>query len=197
MKRYGCTGCLSSLLLLIGLSYAVFILLTPWAFHMGGRWSPFPSWTGVGQLRDSYGAQYGMVLTISPYLPTGRGNPGLQIHHRAWPRVDLRGDATLCTAAGTIHKYKMTGEIYGAWRDADGKEVRLYLTDKTAPRVLVPLRLDGFWHGPSLVLDDQKTMFMDFRPGGDLRPAPSYTSPVPERHATVTLTAGTYSDVCK
>jgi hypothetical protein len=37
-------------------------------------------------------------------------------------------------------------------------------------------------------------MFMNFRPDGALTPSGSYTSPVPERHATVTLVWGNESD---
>jgi len=35
---------------------------------------------------------------------------------------------------------------------------------------------------------------MNFRPDGTLTPSGSYTSPVPEKHATVTLAWGSESD---
>jgi hypothetical protein len=56
-----------------------------------------------------------------------------------------------------------------------------------APRTL---SLAGAWRGPTLVLDDEKSMYMHFLPGGNLTPAPTYTAPVPEKHAHVTIAWG-------
>ena len=54
--------------------------------------------------------------------------------------------------------------------------------------------LSGSFSGPELAMDDQKSIFMYLQPDGKLTPTRSYTSPVPEKHATVTLQWGSEAD---
>jgi hypothetical protein len=54
--------------------------------------------------------------------------------------------------------------------------------------------LSGVWRGPNLVLDDQKSMFIHLLPDGYLTPNPISTTPVPDRHASVTLARGALTD---
>jgi hypothetical protein len=183
-RRFGCVGLL---IFCAGVVLALYGLIAPWSFHIGDRWTPLVTWTGVGQLRDSTGAQYGLYASFFPYF---RGTSRLGGGHD-WPRCGLRGQAWVCTANGTKYKFDLRGQIYGAWLNSVGKELTLSLNEKPGRRHFT---LYGAFRGTELVLDDHKTMFMYFRPDGTLTPSGSYTSPVPEKHANVTLDWGSYSD---
>jgi hypothetical protein len=189
MVRLPRLGCFGSLVFTVAILLGVYAIVAPWAFHIGGRLTP-GIWWGVGRIRDSYGAQYGLYAYFSPYLRGGATRLGKM----PWPRYSLRGSAWACTAAGAKYQFDLSGDIFGAWLDTDGKDVQIYLRERGRPKPTRRFSLYGRWNGQDLVLDDHKTMFMNFRPGGTLTPTGSYTSPVPERHATVTLSWGNYGE---
>jgi len=70
----------------------------------------------------------------------------------------------------------------------------LALSESGHPKLPRQFQLYGMWRGPDLVLDDRKSMFIHFLPGGNLTPNPLSTAPVPEKHATVTVSWGSLSD---
>ena len=172
-------GCLGLLVLLVGLGVGITALLTPWAFRIGGRWT-LGYWTGVGRIRDSAGAEYGLYVYFYPWARSTS-----RLGKQPWPRSGLRGDASVCTAYGTSYKLNLSGGIYGAYLDTDGKTQTFYLVEPRGPKIRRQFSLYGTWQGPNLIMDDHKTMFMYIRPDGSFTPTGQYTSPVPEKHATV------------
>ena len=186
-RRLGCLGGLAVLLLCV---VGLFAILQPWSFHIGGRWTPTTTWYGVGRLRDSTGAEYGLYLSFFPDN-TSDGEGGLP----SGPMLskDLRGKASVCTAGGAKYRFDVRGEITGAWLHTDGAKMFLSLGERPGSKIPRTFSLFGAWHGPELPLDDHKTMFMNFLPDGTLTPAGQYTAPVPEKHATVTLSWGSES----
>jgi hypothetical protein len=166
-------------------------VLAPWSFRIGARWTPAVTWSGFGRLRDSSGAQYGLFVSFSPNLRGGAGRIS-----RANPLFNygLRGTGWVCTGRGTRYRFDLRGGIYGLWRDTDGAYTHLSLAEPRGPKNRRQFDLYGEWHGPQLVLDDHKSMFIHFLPDGSLTPARGYTSPVPEKHANVTLSWGTERD---
>jgi hypothetical protein len=180
-------GCLGFLAFALGLATAVYGVIAPWSFHIGGRWTPV-TWWGVGRLRDSNGAQYGIYLYFYPDFRGASRLGGLGM------RCGLRGKATVCTAAGAKYQFNLSGQIYGAWLDTDGKEISFNLSEPRGPKLRRAFDLYGAWQGSELPLDDHKSMIMHFLPDGRLTPAGSYTSPLPEKHAKVTLRWGSESD---
>lgn len=180
-------GCLGLLVFAIALATAVYALIAPWSFHIGGRWTPV-TWWGVGRLRDSSGAEYGVYLYFFPdFRRTSRlGGGGI--------RCGLRGKAWVCTAGGAKYQFNLSGQIYGAWLDSDGKDMALSLREPRGPKLRRAFDLYGAWQGPELPLDDHQSMIRNFRPDGKLTPAGGYTSPLPDKHATVTLHWGRESD---
>ena len=170
-------------------------LLAPWSFHIGGRWTPMITWQGIGRLRDSSGKEYGLFLSFFPDLHRGRRGAGVHTGPaRPTPQNDLRGSASVCTAEGLKLPFVLRGDIYGAWLDAEGKSINFDLSEKNGTRPKRHFSLYGSFHGPALAMDDHKSMFMYLQPDGKLTPTRSYTSPVPEKHATVTLAWGTQTD---
>jgi len=185
--RLGCTG---GIVLGLGIVLAMYGILAPWSFHIGGRWTP-AAWWGVGRLRDSTGAQYGLYVYFFPDFHRGGIS---RLGSSPWPRFSLRGKGQVCTAGGAKYRFDLSGQISGAWLTTDGSEMDFSLREKPGPRIRRAFSLHGAWHGQELALDDRKTMFIHFRPGGELTPAGGYTSPVPEKHATVTLAWGSEND---
>jgi hypothetical protein len=189
-RRFGCLG---SLVFVVVFAVVFYVAVVPWSLHIGGRWTPLGTWQGVGRLRDSAGTQYGLYVRFYPFLRRGRRG-GLRVGRRPWPSYDLRGTASACPAGGAKYEFNLRGEISGLWLDTDGKQVVLSLSEPRGPKLRRAFSLYGAFNGQDLVLDDRKTMFMNFRPDGTLTPSGSYTSPVPEKHATVTLSWGSYAD---
>lgn len=190
IRRLGCIGMLVFIFLLI---VAFTALLAPWSFHIGGRWTLTTAWRGVGRLHDSTGREYGLYTSLFPYLR--RGGTGVHVGPAMpTPRTDLSGQAWVCTPLGMRIPFDLRGEIYGAWLDADGKLIRLNLSEQTKQKPKRHFELYGSFQGPRAIFDDHKSMFMYLLPDGKLTPARSYTSPVPEKHATVTLEWGSEDD---
>jgi hypothetical protein len=181
-------GCLGSLVFSLGVVLALYAIIAPWSFHIGGRWT-LPMWSGVGRLRDSAGAQYGLYVY---FYPTFSG--ASRLGNEPFPRVGLRGQSWVCTAGGAKYPLRLSGQISGAWLNTDGALMSLSMSEPRGPKLRRAFNLYGAWRGENLVLDDHKSMFIHFRPDGTLTPSGSYTSPVPEKHATVTLASGTLSD---
>lgn len=171
---------------------AVPALIAPWAFHVGNRWTPVMVWQGVGKLQDSTGKQYGLYLSFSPDLHRGRGVHTGPAHPT--PRVSLRGTSLVCTSQGLRIPFVLRGDIYGAWLNAEGKEIAFTLREQTNEKQKRHFSLSGSFQGSDLEMDDDKSMFMYLQPDGRLTPARSYTSPVPEKHAKVNLHWGTEDD---
>lgn len=178
--RSSCLGCLGSIVVVPLFAY---VLAAPLSFHLGGRWTPTEHWTGVGELRDSAGARYGLYVDFGAY-------PDLEIRNQTTSCCDLSGKAEVCTAHGAQYQFKLTGSISRAWLRTDGAHVTLSLAESGHPKVQRVFQLSGVWRGPSLVLDDQKSMFQNFLPGGNMAPKTTFTAPVPEKHANVTVSWG-------
>jgi len=45
-------------LILVIAALCVYILPSPWAFHIGGKFSPFGEWDGYGPVQASSGGRY-------------------------------------------------------------------------------------------------------------------------------------------
>jgi hypothetical protein len=192
IRKLGCVGSLVFGLLVV---LAVTALMVPWAFHIGGRWTPTTSWQGVGHLRDSSGQQYGLQLSFFPDISRRGRGAGVHVGPAyPTPRSPLRGKALVCTAGGLRIPFDVRGDMYGAWLDAEGKLASLNLSEHSNDKPKRHFSLYGSFHGPELSLDDHKSMFMYLQPDGKLTPTRSYTSPVPEKHASVTLQWGNETD---
>jgi hypothetical protein len=72
----------------------VYVLMAPWTFHLGGRWTPLSRRDGMGRLRDSAGAEYGLYVRIAPYMNIDFRNDSLSTC------CNLSGKAQVCTAGG-------------------------------------------------------------------------------------------------
>jgi hypothetical protein len=185
MQRGGCLGgCLVKLLAIVVLCgvgvYAVVGIMAPWAFHIGGRWTPFLTWRGTGQLHTKSGVDYPLYVYFYPSSSFSHLRlDGLR------PTGGLKGVGWLCTSRGVTQRLDLSGTIYGGWRSTDGSVMSF--------RLLEPKNFDigqgqgffdlyGKWHGAELVMDGRGRIGEPFRSGLRI-----------EQQA-VALDWGTYSD---
>ena len=72
-RRFGClTRIFAALLLGVAVVYTVAAITSPWSFHIGGRWTPFLTWSGSGKLVTKNGT-YPLYIT---FYPSSHFSPG-------------------------------------------------------------------------------------------------------------------------
>lgn len=176
-------GCLTNILglvvLMVVIVYALAAVMSPWAFHIGGRWTPLLYWSGRGKMVTKNGT-YPLYVFFYPSADMSRLHvDGLQ------PTGGLQGSAAICLASGTIQSMKLSGTVFGGWRSTEHSLMEFRVLDRKI--VDVGQRqgyfdLYGHWRGTELVMDDRGGF------GGTLR------SGLRIDQASVTFTWSSYSD---
>ena len=179
-RRHGCLANIFKLLLLcVVVFYGAVGLTNPWAFHIGGRSTPFLYWSGHGKLVAKSGT-YPLYVMFYPSAHSSRLRlDGLR------PTGGLQGTASLCTAPGVVLPLQLSGTIYGNWTSTQDALMEFRLLDYKI--IDVGQRqgyfdLFGRWRGPELVMDDRGEASGKFRSG------------VIIEHASLTLGYSSYSD---
>ena len=181
-------GCLVSFTCAVVIPAFFYVLTTPWTFHMGGRWTPLVRWDGVGRLRDSAGFEYVMYARLSPYVNVDSRDGSMSVC------CELSGSSQVCTAGGARYAFHLNGGVSGAWLHSNGAKLNIALTEAGHPKLPRQFQFSGVWRGPDIVLDDQRFMIDHFLPGGNLTPNPINRTPIPDKHAKVTLSWGSPGD---
>jgi hypothetical protein len=179
-KRGGCLVNIFKLLVLCVIVFYVAVGLTnPWAFHIGGRSTPFLYWSGYGELVTKP-VTYPLYILFYPSSHFSRLHlDGLR------PTGGLQGTASLCTAPGVIQNLKLSGTIYGGWTSTNDALMQFRLLDYKIFDVGQRqgyFDLYGRWRGSELVMDDRGASSGKFRSGLKIE------------HASVTLDYGSFSD---
>jgi len=158
------------LILIVGL-LAVYVLPTPWAFHMGGKFSALGEWDGYGPVQASNGGHYLLYTHLRGGLANNHGHASC-----SFGGCDtLTGTAQLCTQGGQHYTFDLTGAVHG-WYTTNGSRTDINLTGGT-PRQLPPgwvVAFHGVWHGAALPIADTDKSFSEvFTPAGAIRTAAS------------------------
>jgi hypothetical protein len=180
-RRLGCFGGLVFAFVIILL---VTGLLAPWAYHIGGRWTP-GMWQGVGMLRTESGDAYPLYIY---FFPNFRSMSRLRLNGQR-PTSGLRGMAWLCSAQGVMQRLDLSGDIYGTYLNTEGNQIGFRLLDARHAFQINPQRrryfdLHGRWHGPEIVMEDSGGWERGFHPDPHN----------PKEQAKVTFTYGSYGD---
>lgn len=178
-RRFG----VFKLFFVILVAYGALALTSPWATHMGGRWTPLLNWTGVGKLVAKSGS-YPIYVSLMPSSHLSRLHlDGLR------PTGGVSGRGMLCVSPGTILPLEVSGTIYGGWRSTDGSlmNIRVLEANNARQRLLdVSHRgyfdLFGYWHGPQLAMNTRGDWSSSFRSG------------LTVQHASVTFEWGSKSE---
>jgi len=179
-RRHGCLTTLFGILVLcLAAVYGVAALTNPWAFHIGGRWTPLLSWSGSGKLVTK-GGTYPLYVSFFP------SSHSSQLHLDGLrPTGGVQGSGWLCTSPGAIQRLELSGTIFGGWRSTEGSLMEFRLLER---KIFDVGQRQGFfdlygrWHGPELVMEDRSEPGSQFRSGLKIE------------HASVTLDWGHYSD---
>jgi hypothetical protein len=183
--RLGCFGgIVASLILGLVVVFAVTALLTPWAFHIGGQWTP-GTWSGYGTLRTTAGDQYPLFID---FFPDFRSMTHLGLNGQR-PVSGLRGMGWLCSAQGMMLRLDLSGDMYGSRFNTDGDQMGIRLLDARHLFQFNPPRrryfdLLGRWHGGEVAMQDDGGWERGFHPDPH----------DPKARASVTFTVGSYSD---
>lgn len=159
--------------------YGLVVFTGPWALHIGGRWTPFLTWTGSGKLLTK-GGEYPLYVSFFP------SSHFSQLHMDGLrPTGGLQGSGWLCAAPGVTQRLELSGTIYGAWKTTDGSLMSFRLLE---PRIINVGQDRGFfdligkWNGPRLEMTDRGN------------PGHPFSSGLRLEHASVTLDWISYSD---
>ncbi len=179
-RRVGCLGSiLGALLFGVAVVYAVAAITSPWSFHIGGRWTPFLTWSGYGNLVTKNGT-YPLYISLTPASHFSR------LHSEGMrPTGGLKGNGWLCTAPGTIERLKLSGTIYNGWSSTEGSVMGFRLNEWNGIDLGQHrgyFDLSGHWQGQQLVMDDHGAY------------SSTLSSGVRLEHASVTFAWGSYSD---
>jgi hypothetical protein len=150
--------------LLVILLLSVGAAMMPWAFHIGGRWTPVLTWWGSGRLVTKSGVEYPMFVMLYPAAHFSR----LRYDGRR-PTGGVQGNACLCTSPGVSQYLKISGTIYDGWRSTDGSLMSVRLLEPTIVDVGQQragyFDLVGKWQGSELMLEERTTWSRQFRSG--------------------------------
>jgi hypothetical protein len=173
-------GFLGTLFLLLVLGAVGVLVLGPWAFHIGGRWTPLLTWQGSGKLLTKDGIDYPLYVSFYPSSHFSQ----LRMDGQR-PTGGLQGTGWICTSQGVTQPLQLSGTIYGAWRSTEGSLMAFRLLE---PKIIDVGQGQGYfdlvgrWHGPELVMDDRGSVGSRFRSGLRIE------------HASATLDWASYSD---
>jgi hypothetical protein len=155
------------LLFLIVALLALYVLPAPWAFHMGGKFSPLGEWDGYGPVQASNGGHYLLYTHLRGGILNAHGHAGC---HFTGCNT-LIGSAQLCAQGGQHYTFELTGAVHG-WYTTNGSRTSIALaggTPKRLPGGRV-VAFHGTWHGPVLPIADTGNSFSEvFTPAGAIR----------------------------
>jgi len=177
-------GCFGALVLALLVPLVLTAILAPWAYHIGGRWTP-AFWWGYGKLRTQSGDEYPLFVY---FFPRFGGMTRLRLNGQR-PTSALGGMGWLCSAQGVTQRLDLSGDIYGTYLNTDGNQMGFRLLDARRPFRINPQKrryfdLYGRWHGPQLIMQDNGGWERGFHPDPHN----------PKERANVTFTWGSYSD---
>jgi hypothetical protein len=161
------------LLIVIVVLLGLYVLPTPWAFHMGSKFSPVGEWDGYGPVQAGNGGHYLLYTHLRGGLANNHGHAGC-----SFGGCDtLTGTAQLCTQGGQHYTFDLTGAMHG-WYTTNGSRTDIALTGgkpKPLPHGRV-VAFHGVWHGA--VLPIASTSFAEvFTPSGTMRTTTSAAGP--------------------
>ena len=140
----------------------------PWAFHIGGRFTPLGQWDGYGPVQASNGGRYLLFTHLQGGVIARGGRPGCAFHGGC---TALRGSAQLCTGSGRVYSFGLAGTMHG-YLTTDGSPTDLSLSGGSPvplPHGLV-VAFHGTWKGPVLPVASTDGSFTEaFTPAGTVR----------------------------
>lgn len=156
-SKLGCLTLSALVLILVGVVIiGVNVVITPWAFYMGGYRHLLPRWQGWGRMHsNSAGGDYAIYVSLWPDYNLSRQRP------------HVKGAAWVCTPRGATFELTIFGDFEKPLgNDLNGRSVSFYVMNRTFRRRYAnpkpDLYLRGQWSNPDLVLDDHGSIARSF-----------------------------------
>jgi hypothetical protein len=182
-------------LILIIVGLCVYILPTPWAYHMGGKFSPLGEWDGYGPVQASNGGRYLLYTHLRGGIVNDRGHA----HCSLTGCGGLTGTAQLCTQGGQHYTFELTGGVHG-WYTTNGSRITIDLTGGAPQRLPSGqvVAFHGTWHGAELPIADTDNSFTEiFTPAGAIRPTTSAKDAGTARGTLRSGSAESFDQACR
>jgi hypothetical protein len=174
---------------------ALYVLPSPWAFHIGGKFSPFGQWDGYGPIQASNGGHYLLYTHLRGGLLNNHGQGGCN-----FTGCDtLTGTAQLCARGGQHYTFKLTGAVH-SWYSTNGSRTDIDLTGGTPKRLPSgwTVAFHGTWHGAVLPITDAGGSFTRvFTPAGAIRAKVSAGNAGTASGALRSGSAGSFDQACR
>jgi hypothetical protein len=196
-RRRGClTGrimqSLGALALGLVVLLAVYGLLAPWGFYLGGNsFHLYPGWNGWGRIHSDSLGDFAVYVRMTPGF---RGS-------RVFPHSNLTGNAWLCTPRGELFRMKLTGTMRPHLNaNTNGEKIDLGMYNWPAftgnftgdHRPSIGFR--GQWQNPNLVLDDHGSLSAAFLSDGSVYRGHDPNRLPPKEIVELILQPGSYRD---
>lgn len=182
-------------LILVVVGLCVYILPTPWAFHMGGKFSPLGEWDGYGPVQASNGGRYLLYTHLRGGIVNDRGHAACSLTGCD----SLTGTAQLCTQGGQHYTFKLTGGVHG-WYTTNGSRTNIDLTGGTPQHLPAGwvVAFHGTWHGAELPVADTDNSFTKvFTPAGAIRTTTSAKDAGTARGTLRAGSASSFAQACR
>jgi hypothetical protein len=166
------SGCLTKLLLWAGIAvvvtWAVIVVLHPWALHIGGRSTPLLYWHGAGTVVAERGKALPLYVSFWPGRPRRSSGGGRREGRIVSAR--LQGTGWLCIAPGTVERMQLSGTMYGGFTSDSDSVLAFRLLEWRQPFAIDQPKqgffdLAGSWRGPELVMDRPNEQGIPFASG--------------------------------
>jgi hypothetical protein len=182
-------------LILVVVAACVYVLPTPWAFHMGGRFSPLGEWDGYGPVQASSGGRYLLQVHLRGGIVNDRGHAACGF----FGCNSLVGSAQLCTQGGQRYTFELSGAVHG-WYTTNGSQTSVELTGGTPKRLPGGwvVAFHGTWRGAELPIADTDNSFSEvFTPAGAIRSTTSTRDAGTARGTLRPGSAGGFDAACR
>jgi hypothetical protein len=184
----GClAGCLIKVLGVLGalvfgclVVLAVYVIVAPWGFYLGGQFHPLAYWQGWGTMHGP-GGDYAVVVH---FFPNPRSRSGLSL---SGPSVS--GSGSVCTPDGEKYDLRLSGGFTNRLgfrtTDTNGQPFGFTLNQRlnflgTNYNTRLSFSFHGTWQNPNLVVNDRGTLTRAFNPDGTWTPGDRYKRPLGE-----------------
>ena len=196
-RRRGClTGCItqvvSALILGVVLVFALYGLLAPWGYYLGGNsFHLEPGWTGWGRMHSDNLGDFALYVTMTPSF---RGS-------RMFPHSNLTGIGYLCTPRGETFRMHISADMRpNLGLNTNGEKINLAmdywpaLTGRFISDRRPSIGFRGQWQNPNIILDDHGSLSTAFQSNGTVYRGHDPNSLPPKEIVPLILQPGTYND---
>ena len=179
----GClASCLGHLIVIFILGslvvLAVYVVIAPWGFYLGGQFHALAYWQGWGTMHGPSG-DYAVFVRL---FPNPRSRSGLNL---SGPSVS--GSGIVCTPLGQKYNLRLSGgftnKLGFRTTDTNGQPFGFGLSQplnllSTNYNTRLSFSLHGSWQNPNLVVDDGGTLSRAFNLDGTWTPGDQNKRPL-------------------